>query len=151
MDVHLVIDPFPRQFNTWRNAARLWARTRWVMMLDVDFAVCTDFRAAIRGIGGVGGEGRRVLDEGGGLVIPAFEYTRASEGVNASTFPTDKPVRTLFLFCIYVQADVLRRLSSTLCASIASARSTHLGLRDIMQRSIRSSTLHRRARCTPCR
>ncbi|KZP22589.1 glycosyltransferase family 49 protein [Athelia psychrophila] len=98
VDVHLVIDAFPRQFNTWRNAARLWARTKWVMMLDVDFALCTDFRAAIRGgpehggRGGLlGGEGRRILDAGGGLVVPAFEYTRASEGANASTFPTDKP------------------------------------------------------------
>ncbi|KAF7980857.1 hypothetical protein HWV62_36515 [Athelia sp. TMB] len=88
VDVHLIVDAFPRQFNTWRNAARLWARTKWVMMLDIDFAVCTDFRAAIRGRGA---EARRVLDSGGGLVIPAFEYTHAKDGMNASNFPTDKP------------------------------------------------------------
>ncbi|KAI0088288.1 glycosyl-transferase for dystroglycan-domain-containing protein [Irpex rosettiformis] len=37
-----------RQFNVWRNIARLFARTEFVMMLDVDFAVCTDWRSAIR-------------------------------------------------------------------------------------------------------
>lgn len=37
-----------RQFNVWRNAARLFARTAFVMMLDVDFAVCTDWRGEIR-------------------------------------------------------------------------------------------------------
>ncbi|KAI0826101.1 glycosyl-transferase for dystroglycan-domain-containing protein [Irpex lacteus] len=37
-----------RQFNVWRNIARLFARTEFVMMLDVDFAICTDWRSAIR-------------------------------------------------------------------------------------------------------
>ena len=37
-----------RQFNVWRNVARLFARTALVMMLDVDFAVCTDFRGDLR-------------------------------------------------------------------------------------------------------
>ncbi|KAI0789296.1 glycosyl-transferase for dystroglycan-domain-containing protein [Abortiporus biennis] len=37
-----------RQFNLWRNVARLFARTDFVMMLDVDFAVCTDWRNFIK-------------------------------------------------------------------------------------------------------
>ncbi|GBE81042.1 glycosyltransferase family 49 protein [Sparassis crispa] len=73
VDVHLALSPFAapastsrgknrdadeddgegvsaggRQFNLWRNAARLFARTEFVMMLDVDFAVCTDWRSALR-------------------------------------------------------------------------------------------------------
>ncbi|KAK0460917.1 glycosyltransferase family 49 protein [Desarmillaria tabescens] len=48
VDVHLVVDFFDRQFNTWRNIARLFARTDFVMMLDIDFYLCTDFRSAIR-------------------------------------------------------------------------------------------------------
>ncbi len=43
VDVHLVVDVFERQFNTWRNIARLFARTDFVMMLDIDFYPCTDF------------------------------------------------------------------------------------------------------------
>ncbi|KAI0823147.1 glycosyl-transferase for dystroglycan-domain-containing protein [Trametes gibbosa] len=56
VDVHLALSPSVpspegeggRQFNVWRNAARLFARTEFVMMLDVDFAVCTDWRGAVR-------------------------------------------------------------------------------------------------------
>ena len=43
VDVHLVIDSFDRQFNTWRNIARLFARTEFVLMLDVDFAIAQTF------------------------------------------------------------------------------------------------------------
>ncbi|KAG1824052.1 hypothetical protein EV424DRAFT_1298576, partial [Suillus variegatus] len=37
INIHLVLTPFDRQLNTWRNAARLFTRTELVMMLDVDF------------------------------------------------------------------------------------------------------------------
>ena len=46
--VCLVLTPFDRQLNTWRNVARLFARTGFVMMLDVEFTICTDFRSVIR-------------------------------------------------------------------------------------------------------
>jgi hypothetical protein len=91
VDVHLIIDSFDRQFNTWRNIARLFARTSFVMMLDVDFALCTDFRTSIR-------SSKAVMDKlkGGrvALVVPAFEYVNRSEGMNQSTFPRDKEVCT---------------------------------------------------------
>ncbi|KAJ3975069.1 glycosyl-transferase for dystroglycan-domain-containing protein [Lentinula raphanica] len=87
VDVHLIMDPFDRQFNTWRNIARLFARTDFVMMLDIDFAICTDFRSAIRA-------NRVVMDklrEGhSAFVIPAFEYVKAEQGSNNLNFPTDK-------------------------------------------------------------
>jgi hypothetical protein len=89
VDVHLVIDSFDRQFNTWRNIARLFARTDFVMMLDVDFALCTDFRTAIRR--SVAAK-ERLRSGSVAFVIPAFEYVKHSEGTNQSTFPRDKEV-----------------------------------------------------------
>jgi hypothetical protein len=89
VDLHLVIDSFDRQFNTWRNIARLFARTSYVMMLDVDFALCTDFRTSIR-------SNKAVMEKlkGGtsAFVIPAFEYANRSEGTSHERFPRDKKV-----------------------------------------------------------
>lgn len=94
VDVHLVIDPFDRQFNTWRNVARLFARTDYVMMLDIDFYLCTDFRSAIR----KNPEIMRKLHEGqSAFVIPAFEYADYADGTDHTKFPGDKEVRTSML------------------------------------------------------
>lgn len=131
VDVHLALSPFSstgssgpnsgtteggRQFNVWRNVARLFARTEFVMMLDVDFAICTDWRSAIRDA--IHGYQQNALDvsiseaaasernasimdievinnlrEGKiALVLPAFEYVRQEDGVDQSTFPRDKEV-----------------------------------------------------------
>lgn len=91
VDVHLVLSPFARQLNTWRNAARLFARTEFVMMLDVDFAICTDFRSHVRA--GLDGEVRRALRDGhAALVVPAFEYVDQQDGGDSETFPNDKKV-----------------------------------------------------------
>lgn len=94
LDVHLVLDVFERQFNTWRNIARFFAahRTDFVMMLDVDFALCTDFRSRIQDA--AGSEVMEMVRQGiAALVIPAFEFTKYEEGLNQSTFPRNKPVR----------------------------------------------------------
>lgn len=91
VDIHLVITPFDRQLNTWRNAARLFARTEFVMMLDVDFAVCTDFRSAIRA--SLGAKVGQMLKEGrAALVVPAFEYVKQEDGLDQNIFPRDKQV-----------------------------------------------------------
>jgi hypothetical protein len=90
LDIHLVVtaSPIDRQFNTWRNIARLFARTDYVMMLDVDFVPCTDFRGRLRGIRG---EVKTMLEIGtAALVIPAFEFTEPSDGLNATSFPSTK-------------------------------------------------------------
>ncbi|KAH7910999.1 glycosyltransferase family 49 protein [Hygrophoropsis aurantiaca] len=89
VDIHLVLSPFDRSLNTWRNAARLFARTRYVMMLDVDFAVCTDFRAAVRAE--LSRVGRLLATGQAALVVPAFEYVRQQDGLDQRTFPRDKP------------------------------------------------------------
>ncbi|RPD58411.1 hypothetical protein L227DRAFT_601963 [Lentinus tigrinus ALCF2SS1-6] len=132
VDVHLALSPFTsalspkatsstdgeggRQFNVWRNAARLFARTEFVMMLDVDFAVCTDWRGFIRDAiraassspirhavrttphaqssipeGANGTEIVQRLREGtAALVVPAFEYVKQEDGVDQRSFPGDK-------------------------------------------------------------
>ncbi|EPT00461.1 hypothetical protein FOMPIDRAFT_128238 [Fomitopsis schrenkii] len=132
VDVHLALSPFAasahgeggeaggddegegeggRQFNVWRNVARLFARTEFVMMLDVDFAVCTDWRGAIREAVGsarasssanTDGDKTEETDLSSGdviqrmrggraaLVVPAFEYTDLADGVDQRTFPSDK-------------------------------------------------------------
>ena len=93
VDVHLVLTTSPndRQFNTWRNVARMFARSNYVMMLDVDFVPCTDFRKRLHYLQD---ERLKTLLEAGeaALVVPAFEYTKHEEGVDAATFPKDKEV-----------------------------------------------------------
>ncbi|KAH8828207.1 glycosyltransferase family 49 protein [Flagelloscypha sp. PMI_526] len=87
VDVHLIIDSYDRQFNTWRNVARLYARTDFVMMLDVDFYLCTNFRSAIR-------QSPVVLDmlQNGhtAFVVPAFEYLDEEQEPDYLTFPANK-------------------------------------------------------------
>lgn len=91
VDIHLVLTPFDRQLNTWRNAARLFARTEFVMMLDVDFAICTNFRSAIRA--SLDAKIGRILKEGhAALVVPAFEYVKQQDGLDQKYFPRDKQV-----------------------------------------------------------
>ncbi|THH17862.1 hypothetical protein EW146_g3016 [Bondarzewia mesenterica] len=98
-DIHLVISPFPRAFNTWRNIARLFARTAYILVLDVDFAICTSWRGPVRSLLRTSGEMARRMREGSAaLVIPAFEYVRAEEGRDQSAFPKYKQV----IFCDFM-------------------------------------------------
>lgn len=87
VDIHLVVDSFDRQFNMWRNVAKFFARTDYVMMLDVDFWICTNFRQRILG-------SPELVDKLAAgtiaFVIPAFEYTKQSDGVDPNGFPSDK-------------------------------------------------------------
>ncbi|KAI0002188.1 glycosyl-transferase for dystroglycan-domain-containing protein [Russula compacta] len=88
-DIHLVLSPFPRAFNAWRNLARLLARTTYVLLLDVDFAVCTDWRTSVRALlrDGRTNVARRVREGSAALVLPAFEYVKQAEGRNQDAFP----------------------------------------------------------------
>lgn len=99
-DIHLVLSPFPRAFNAWRNIARLLARTTYMLLLDVDFAVCTDWHASVRALlrDGESGVARRVREGSAALVLPAFEYVRQAEGRNQDTFPRDRHVRFISVF-----------------------------------------------------
>ncbi|GJE93019.1 glycosyltransferase family 49 protein [Phanerochaete sordida] len=129
VDVHLALSPLSsaphassssteggRQFNVWRNVARLFARSEFVMMLDVDFAVCTDWRSVVRNavarargaapttVGSGHPESRsssgklrevqevfqKMREGAAALVIPVFEYTKQEDGVDQTKFPKDK-------------------------------------------------------------
>jgi hypothetical protein len=99
-DIHLVLSPFPRAFNTWRNLARLLARTMYILLLDVDFAICTDWRASVSALlrDAENDVGQRVRGGVAALVLPAFEYVKQAEGRNQEVFPRDKNVRVILLF-----------------------------------------------------
>lgn len=87
VDIHLIVDKYDRQFNMWRNVAKLFARTDYIMMLDVDFHICTDLRKSIRN----NTEAMDRLRSGRtALVVPAFEYIEQKDGLDWHTFPTDK-------------------------------------------------------------
>ncbi|KAG1883979.1 glycosyltransferase family 49 protein [Suillus subluteus] len=73
VDIHLVFTLFDRQLNTWRNTAHLFSCTKFAMMLDVDFIICTNFRSATRASLEVK-IGRILKEEHAAIVVPAFEY-----------------------------------------------------------------------------
>jgi hypothetical protein len=105
-DIHLVLSPFPRAFNTWRNLARLLARTTYMLLLDVDFAVCTDWRASVRALlrDRENDVARRVREGSAALVLAAFEYVKQAEGRNQDAFPRDRHVRTILKFSSFLSA-----------------------------------------------
>jgi glycosyltransferase-like protein LARGE len=87
VDLHLVVDKFDRQFNMWRNVAKFFTRTDFLMMLDVDFYLCTDFRESLK----KQPELMDLLRAGqGAIVVPAFEYVDESDGEVAEDFPKNK-------------------------------------------------------------
>ncbi|CAO3675085.1 unnamed protein product [Umbelopsis ramanniana] len=87
VDLHLIVDKFDRQFNMWRNVAKFFARTDYIVMLDVDFHICTDFRQSIR-------ENPAIMEKlrsgNTALVIPAFEFVEQPDGLDSKTFPNSK-------------------------------------------------------------
>lgn len=87
VDIHLVVDRFDRQFNMWRNVAKFFARTDYIIMLDVDFHLCTDFRQSLKQHPML----MDVLRSGtGAVVVPAFEYINEEDGEDWRDFPKDK-------------------------------------------------------------
>ena len=122
VDVHLVLSPFQmsegsRQFNAWRNFARLYARTDFVMMLDVDFVPCTDFRSFIRhnlrnyllglGVDKTYDLMERFIRGNLAFVIPAFEYAKQEDGTDPDTFPRDKTVSYFLSVANHPQLTIL--------------------------------------------
>ena len=108
-DIHLVLSPFPRAFNTWRNLARFLARTMYILLLDVDFAICTDWRASVSTLlrDAENDVGQRVRGGIAALVLPAFEYAKQAEGRNQEVFPRDKKVRYFNPLQILFLIDIL--------------------------------------------
>ncbi|CAO3686090.1 unnamed protein product [Rhizopus stolonifer] len=87
VDVHIIRDSFDRELNLWRNVAKLFARTDYVMMLDIDFYPCTALRQNVLN----NPQAMALLDSGSAaLVIPAFEFSKQSDGLDYRTFPKTK-------------------------------------------------------------
>lgn len=94
VDVHLVTSTFDRQLNAWRNMARAYARTQYIMMLDIDLAIRTDLNAAFKDVmDDRQGLGKDMRDGNIALVVPAFEYaSKEVEPENWLEFPQTKEV-----------------------------------------------------------
>ena len=86
VDMHVVVDRFDFQLNMWRNVARLFARTDYFLLLDVDFHICSDLRTHLR----ENPYAMELLRQGSALILPAFEYTHEEDGKDSATFPTVK-------------------------------------------------------------
>lgn len=84
VDVHVVRDEFDRELNLWRNVAKLFARTEYVLLLDIDFYPCTDFRSNVLK------NHMDLLDAGSALVLPAFEFSKQEDGLDYRKFPKTK-------------------------------------------------------------
>ncbi|KZV61665.1 glycosyltransferase family 49 protein [Peniophora sp. CONT] len=89
-DIHLLVSPFPRALNAWRNAARLFARSQLVLLLDADFVPPPAFPASSLLSTLDPTLAQRVTEGTAALVLPAFEYTLQSDGADASKFPKAK-------------------------------------------------------------
>lgn len=113
-----------RQFNVWRNLARLFARTEFVMMLDVAFAVCTNWRMDIRSAVQRAGQStaksdgsseglpmdivKKLCDGTAAPVIPTFEYARQDDGIDQRTFRRTRP---------YVAFTLVHTLVTDICST----------------------------------
>ena len=87
VDIHVIRDEFDRELNLWRNIAKLFARTDYVMQLDIDFYPCTNLRESVLN----NPKAMSLLRSGeAALVIPAFEYTKQENGLDFRTFPKSK-------------------------------------------------------------
>jgi glycosyltransferase-like protein LARGE len=87
VDVHIVRDEFDRELNLWRNVAKLFARTDYVMLLDIDFYPCSNLRDNVLN----NPKAISLLESGeAALVIPAFEFSKQQDGLDFRTFPRNK-------------------------------------------------------------
>jgi hypothetical protein len=78
VDIHLVTARHAMQPNVWRNIARTFARTDWVLLWDADFEPCTDYQRGFESFRQhAGKEMVEGLDNGEvALVIPSFEWVQ---------------------------------------------------------------------------
>jgi Glycosyl-transferase for dystroglycan len=86
-----------------RNIPRCFAayRTDLVMVLDVDFVLCTDFRSRIQA---TRSEVMAKVKQGtAALVNPAFEFTPYEERLNQSAVPRNKRVRSRTSPCTHLK------------------------------------------------
>ncbi|KAG0333038.1 hypothetical protein BG004_001000 [Podila humilis] len=86
VDLHVIVDGIDLQLNMWRNVARMFARTDYFMMLDVDFHIPSGLKQHLHDDPRM----QELLASGAALVIPAFEYKADKDPKDSKYFPDTK-------------------------------------------------------------
>ncbi|GJJ70232.1 hypothetical protein EMPS_02581 [Entomortierella parvispora] len=86
VDLHVIVDGVDFQLNMWRNVARMFARTDYFMMLDVDFHIPSGLKNRLHHDPHI----QQLLSSGAALVVPAFEYKEANDPKDSKFFPDNK-------------------------------------------------------------
>ncbi|KAJ3384753.1 hypothetical protein HDU92_003439 [Lobulomyces angularis] len=87
LDIHLVVDKFPRQLNYLRNVARFFSRTDLILPLDVDFMINKSFIKHVKSNDFIFG---KLLNGEAVFIIPAFEYHGVHINTTYESFPQEK-------------------------------------------------------------
>ncbi|OAQ25970.1 glycosyltransferase family 49 protein [Linnemannia elongata AG-77] len=86
VDLHVIVDGVDFQLNMWRNVARMFARTDYFMMLDVDFHIPSSLKKNLHYDPRI----QQLLASGAALVVPAFEYKVDHDPKDSKYFPETK-------------------------------------------------------------
>ncbi|KAG0274413.1 hypothetical protein BGZ95_009815 [Linnemannia exigua] len=86
VDLHVIVDGIDFQLNMWRNVARMFARTDYFMMLDVDFHIPSSLKKNLHYDPRI----QQLLASGAALVVPAFEYKEDQDPKDSKYFPETK-------------------------------------------------------------
>ncbi|KAF9096272.1 hypothetical protein BGX23_011662 [Mortierella sp. AD031] len=86
VDLHVIVDGVDFQLNMWRNVARMFARTDYFMMLDVDFHIPSSLKRNLHYDIRI----QELLASGAALVVPAFEYKVEHDPKDSKYFPDTK-------------------------------------------------------------
>ncbi|KAF9905272.1 hypothetical protein EC991_001871 [Linnemannia zychae] len=86
VDLHVIFDGIDFQLNMWRNVARMFARTDYFMMLDVDFHIPSSLKKNLHYDPRI----QQLLASGAALVVPAFEYKVDQDPKDSKYFPETK-------------------------------------------------------------
>ncbi|KAG0381097.1 hypothetical protein BGX24_011504 [Mortierella sp. AD032] len=86
VDLHVIVDGIDFQLNMWRNVARMFARTDYFMMLDVDFHIPSGLKKNLHYDPRI----QQLLASGAALVVPAFEYKEDQDPKDSKYFPETK-------------------------------------------------------------
>ncbi|KAF9169460.1 hypothetical protein BGX21_011348 [Mortierella sp. AD011] len=86
VDLHVIVDGVDFQLNMWRNVGRMFARTDYFMMLDVDFHIPSSLKNNLHH----DPRSQELLSSGAALVVPAFEYSLEHDPKDSKYFPDTK-------------------------------------------------------------
>ncbi|KAJ3216195.1 hypothetical protein HK099_005980, partial [Clydaea vesicula] len=87
LDLHLIIDKYPRQFNYFRNVARFFSKTELVLPLDIDFIINKNF---LKHFAKNEKLKEKLKNEKAVFILPAFEFTKDLVDTKYLDFPQTK-------------------------------------------------------------